>query len=76
MFAVAKDGRSARFGLELWGKQPVRFDLEQRRVEVDAAEDRTLTVARRQATLWQPAVTSSIAPRGQCGSHAASSAQG
>jgi hypothetical protein len=58
VFAVAEDGHSVRFGLEQWGKHPVRFDLAERRVEVDAPEDRALTVARTQAagleiTDWQ-----------------------
>ena len=37
VFAVAQDGRSVRFGLEVGGKKPVRFDLAQRRVKLDAA---------------------------------------
>ena len=39
VFAVSKDGRSVRFGLEPWGKQPLRFDLARRAVSVDAPAD-------------------------------------
>jgi hypothetical protein len=46
VFAVSKDGRSVRFGLEPWGEQPLRFDLAGRAVTTDAPADPSLATAR------------------------------